>query len=545
MSTEEFELPYGFYSPERNLRFSPQLSEGIPVVVNEVLDPYGNRSLSSISNRSSPSLSDLQNQMNANELFDSYGNRSFSSINSLQNQIIANNEQIITNNNQIMANNNQLMLNNIKPPQDPNGPNVTTEEVILNIQGIRYNIDNEPGLKDQLAAIEANQRARERQLTIQTCPSEVLNFYANSVDNIDSTRLRAIAQQDLGQAEIQKTIGCIVQGIGYLDQSGNTEVIKKYFRNLRMIGKESVEGNAFLTDFKDAKDMFVIKAAKDANKDTMIHEVIVGLYGTNKLRSLIPNFAYIYGGFSCTSPLIENGQLLDWCSKDGNNVHYVIYENINDSVSLEKYLYTATPQEFLDVYMQLVYSLKIANEACDYTHYDLHSNNILIRRMNDLKYIKYGDNYILTRDIATIIDYGYSHIQYNGEHFGKSNLVKYSVFPYRSWIFYDVYRVLMSCAQIASSIYRIDMLRVIEPLFRFFNKTDALEDAVREQASEGYSFPYNDTTKDLNIDDYINYIYRNLNVSDFITEYPQGYEILQCEGFGCFTDQDIAPLIVK
>src|SRR5690606_31884194 len=87
---------------------------------------------------------------------------------------------------------------------------------------------------------------------------------------------------------------------------------------------------------------------------------------------------------------------------------------------------------------------------------DLHTNNVLVRESPDgpgtLVAIPYETEvgkieYLLTPGIATVIDYGFSHImtsvQGRQEHFGRSNLLPYSIFPDRPWPLHDAYKVLL------------------------------------------------------------------------------------------------------
>ena len=106
----------------------------------------------------------------------------------------------------------------------------------------------------------------------------------------------------------------------------------------------------------------------------------------------------------------------------------------------------------------------MANKMIDFTHYDLHTGNILIRDINIEKFqIQYdtenGVEYITTDLIATFIDFGMSHI-YNEDliiagdhiengHYGVYNFLYYDVYPNKSWIMSDIYKVLLYSALVS------------------------------------------------------------------------------------------------
>ena len=43
---------------------------------------------------------------------------------------------------------------------------------------------------------------------------------------------------------------------------------------------------------------------------------------------MLPNFAYIYGGFKCSGPILnDNNKVVDWCVNNNYSVNYILYEN--------------------------------------------------------------------------------------------------------------------------------------------------------------------------------------------------------------------------
>jgi hypothetical protein len=245
--------------------------------------------------------------------------------------------------------------------------------------------------------------------------------------------------------EMRCIINLILDSTGAGGHLSERERIAEYIRGSKRFGAPSVNGYALRSTISDRPDRYVgdlivMKCPQNPEKSNeLIHEVAVGSV-LNKLRSLIPNFSYVYDVFSCSSPLVDpkNKEVLLWCTTDRNAVAYAIYENINDSLPLIEWsspyklgsktsgLRKLQPtiesnklkaNEFLLYYLQILFGLNVANIECDFTHYDLHNENVLIRSYAEKPfYIEYpyqkSKLYLLTPGgIATIIDYGMSHVK--------------------------------------------------------------------------------------------------------------------------------------
>jgi len=214
------------------------------------------------------------------------------------------------------------------------------------------------------------------------------------------------------------------------------ERINYFFSETKQFGEVSSSGIALRSSLSSKKskyngDLIVIKCPQDPNDSyELTHEACVGLV-LNNLRHKIPNFCYVYDSFNCSSPWInqETRKVLNWCITDKNVVNYVVYENINNSKPFKKwsqipnkdkniieeikYFSHWNPQilelipeinagdkqsilefknelkynktlEFLLYYLQFLFALDYANVAYDFTHYDCHDENILIRKYSDL-----------------------------------------------------------------------------------------------------------------------------------------------------------------
>lgn len=171
------------------------------------------------------------------------------------------------------------------------------------------------------------------------------------------------------------------------------------------------------------------------------HELFIGLYAVNEIRSLIPNVIYTYGFVMCsdTKPQI--------CTV---NYPIILLETVNNSISLSKFLQKCTSLEFASITSQTFFTLQMLYEKHGFVHLDLHTDNILIQQFEDTELaIKYhtkksaNDNTKNTKNnvdqsvnqlvseiknkkkllehkqyvklngcLARLIDYGYSRIMY-------------------------------------------------------------------------------------------------------------------------------------
>ena len=386
----------------------------------------------------------------------------------------------------------------------------------------------------------------------------VLGDLRDHISGLKATKLKELIIDQLYNPAVMKGAMCAIDSVFYTSPYDMGSLyfnnrIRMYIHNLHQIGGESVEGYALSADFENTKDMFIVKVSRSPVDDSLLHELIVGLYGTNKLREYIPNFAYIFGGFKCSPPLIDpkTKKVVTWCLHNDNPVNYVIYENIAPSISMAKYLETCSGVQFVNTYLQILYALRLALKLIDYTHYDLHYENVLMRIISDKDFqIPYetenGIEYITTRVIPTIIDYGFSHIRTNdlidnddniiikGHHYGKNRFIPFSVFSYRSWIMHDLYKLLMFSILAALRSKNNSVYTEAYKIFRFFNKLEDPTSAIQQESFLSFSFPLNDYTNNFTIDNLALHI-KSVCECDFISKVRSTDPILNCEKM-CLTE---------
>jgi len=248
----------------------------------------------------------------------------------------------------------------------------------------------------------------------------------------------------------------VIDAGGFRDANAH---IGEIFTDLRRIGAESANGVALMSSLGSSKDLFVIKAPKNPVNDELFHELFVGVAATNNLRKLLPNYAYIFGGFKCLPPSIaEDKKVTAWCERSMNHekyVNYVIYEKVPGK-SLADHCATCSFPEFFSWFLQIVLAVQIGNEKVDFSHYDLHDENVMLRKWSEennpsgmvsIPYkVKNGATWwIKSSHVAVMIDFGMSHVKVQGQHFGPIGFETYGIFPDQSRPFFDIYKLIMFC----------------------------------------------------------------------------------------------------
>jgi hypothetical protein len=420
-----------------------------------------------------------------------------------------------------------------------------TSEEIESLVDQRIKTFRQPDIRQRYSEGERKQMSIEAEIleTTSICPVEQLKHLENTFFGVDTRKLKNISQKEFYNAKMMLAIMCLTDTVIHLSPAEggaftSHQRIRHWISHLRRIGKESAFGYAMVASFEEASDMFVIKAPRDdeANRDAT-HELFVGLFGTNRLREYVPNFAYVYGGFRCSPPLIdpETRDVVSWCGSSGKSYQYIIYENISPSISFGDYIRNATFDQFLEKYLQILYALRQAHKIIDFTHYDLHMHNVLLRKIPSFQGVfsipyetERGTEYLLTDAIATIIDYGRAHIQYNDQHFGVWNVPVYFIYPDRSFPLYDAYKLL--------NWLLFKMMQTRNPTFDeasrlllFFRPQEKPEDIVRKHSDSTYILPLTPEISQLSLDDFITFIRQNW-ATPFLRSQPGSEPLLSCQG---------------
>jgi serine/threonine protein kinase len=358
------------------------------------------------------------------------------------------------------------------------------------------------------------------------------NIYSN-LDHIRDNNLTSLYNDQFYSEGFMRYLAEISCPIFY-PMASNSTIVKEWFKDFKKVGAESAEGVAIMASMSDHDKLFIIKGPRSKSSD-LAHEAVVGL-ALNPLRAMIPNFSWVFGVLRCSLPITDNDKVLSWC--DANDpVTYVVYERV-PGISLRDFLKTAAPEQFLDVYLQVLESLHMASKFCQFTHYDLHYDNIIIRPLDNEATIAYEIDgnvfYHRTKNVATFIDYGFAHAVYKGEHFGRYDFQGYSVMPDRAYTMFDAFKLLGFCMSASPK----QLMPLLTNIMKFFTRERASDIITSLGVESGifYSLPYQLGSK-LKLKTLIDYLIVNTKPQN-ITLSPTNNRILSCNLSGTCLDSD-------
>lgn len=438
----------------------------------------------------------------------------------------------------------------------PIGSLALTEEVYRNNELINQRVST-PEAQQEIQDLQRQQRRRELALisrgTGSVCPVAKLSTLQNRLQGLRAQEYKALLQNQFYNPEVMMAGMCVAESIFYGEADRPSAIatnqrIRNWLRRLRQIGAESVEGYAMVAGLENANDVFIVKAPRSNQEDELQHELFVGMFGLNQLRDRVPNFAYIFGGFRCSPPFIDQDhsvedpevensgipakEVVAFCNNQRANVNYVLYENITPAVTLREYVKTCRPDQFLGLYLQALYALNEAYQVCEFTHYDLHDENFLVRDVSSAIRSMTGDRstqgnevpafyipytterslatgrpeYLLTDRVGTIIDFGIAHIRYENDHYGVYNRLPWGVFSRRGFPMHDAYKLLLMSMRSMLQARNITCFNEAAKILRFFNNQEPPVDIVTSQARTYYYLPFTPESRSLSFFDLTRYI---------------------------------------
>lgn len=206
-----------------------------------------------------------------------------------------------------------------------------------------------------------------------------------------------------------------LQGIEFavrkvIKDTGDFSSVSKYTMDIF----SNKTGRVYLYQFGNVD--CVIKVTEDAAKaKEHVHDTFVGTKCINKLCQYYPNFVYTYGmykkkNYTCVILEYIKGMTLDrFIANDEFNMY-----------------------DFLQIFVQILLSLQVAQNLYGFVHYDLAPWNIVIRSRKEIPIRStYLINYkravtVSANMVPVLIDFGKSHVIYEGKHHGIINMLKMS-----------------------------------------------------------------------------------------------------------------------
>lgn len=443
-------------------------------------------------------------------------------------------------------------VNNIRYISAPGilyGTNVTNDTLDKIINQKITEVNTPAGVQKRIQE-KADQDKREKEYieSSRPCPISRIKNLRDHISTIDPKKFKELIQNKFYDPVIMKEAMCVANSLYYPDPSGSVhsnDRIREWIENLKQIGEPSAEGYAMSSGMNNrsskvlANNLFVIKAPRDPNSDNLMHELFIGLQ-LNKYRKYLPNITYTYGGFKCTSPVIDTDkEIVSWCMRSQNSVNFVMYENILNSISMFDYLKTADISGFLSMYLQALYYLLTINRSVKYSHNDLHSGNVLIQDIgvNGKIAIPYKTEddaieYLITDRLVRIIDNGFSYMEVDGQNYGFFDAIPYGTQYDAPFQIYDAYKLLMWSAYSMKAAGNINYVK-LEPLFRFFNKTDLFDMTIEKRVNTSFGLPFIPELASIKLEKFLRYLrqqYPQETNQILLPDRPSNIRILGCDG---------------
>lgn len=190
-------------------------------------------------------------------------------------------------------------------------------------------------------------------------------------------------------------------------------------------------GGVFLTGLKGSTNLLAIKTGSFGGVITLIREYIIGKFVVNHLREELPNFMYTYGFHQGSAYIISEGEVIGrsegevigWNTTDSPDKSYLYLERVT-GVSFEVFLekHGGDSEALIEVMLQIFNALDVAFKRYSFRHNDLHVDNVIVRELTepiDISFTIFGrQEYIRSRWIPQMIDFGLSSIVYKGEKIG-------------------------------------------------------------------------------------------------------------------------------
>jgi hypothetical protein len=141
----------------------------------------------------------------------------------------------------------------------------------------------------------------------------------------------------------------------------------------------------------------------------------------------------------------------------------------------------------------------MAHEAIEFTHYDLSGNNIIIKTLDSPRDFEFNGVKASCRYLPVILDFGVSHIKYQGKDIGTSLQREY-IYNKNFWI-YDVYLLVSALYGdiYTSKICSPEILGYTRQLFEYFIRDPDINEIK-------YRLAYSEELSKASFDAFINYV---------------------------------------
>lgn len=271
-----------------------------------------------------------------------------------------------------------------------------------------------------------------------------------------------------------------------------------------------------LVDFVSLQNFLTVRVPVLTLIDDCAHESKCAMLATNELRRFVPNFLYLFTSFTASPMYIRDNKAVSWATHTEKTVTYLIYEKVG--MSLLDFLQHATVIEFMEVFLQVVLALRVANLQCKFTHYLLKSNMISVKRLESPISISYatpeGQKYLTTKYLALIIPSPVAYFKKDNVEYGTEKFVAQRIHK-QDFLLSDYFSLTLMMASCAFKMNKMDCVEQCRRMLTFFTEVK-LEDVLSKL--ENVSFRANiDTMSEKSSDEYFIHI-RRMCMTSFLNE---------------------------
>ena len=346
-------------------------------------------------------------------------------------------------------------------------------------------------------------------------PCEIKTKYIDQLDKVSEPILKYILSKNFMKGADMKAVLCLFDTLflSVLPKKENgiyvlTKDIKKYIDELYVLrsGADGIVYNAtFFSDIElviklsineeDKRQEHEREEEEDEQEDEqekqkeikrrremMIREYYIGIKAMNKLRYIVPNFVYTLGCFMCDKPSHTN-PLENLCENvSGTTSPFIVYEKIPGDKDIKTVGDLISNKlsfdQWLVIFFQLLLALEVAQREVEFTHFDLHFDNVMIRKQENFEYSVPLDMSTYTiknpEFIPVIIDFGRSTCNIENETIGTYTFEGLGVLNHMV-PGQDMYTFMSYCCDKATNntnVTDIDLRKKIALLFQKFYGQD-------------------------------------------------------------------------
>lgn len=334
----------------------------------------------------------------------------------------------------------------------------------------------------------------------ETNPQCKLNTDKN-IDKISTSVVKEILNKKFINGSDMKAIFCMLNTVFLRISSNKNNItipivgsnINNWLTKVNKLSVQSVEGYIFSSDILDDNDTKVIIKVPQSpyGSESIVAEYYIGMKAINKLRYILPTFVYTFGAFVCPIFTEKDGVTERKLCTDNNSdlTSYIIYEKI-EGETVDKLLQNNKMnfKQWLNIFAQLLLSLEVAQREVGFTHFDLHTDNVMVRNVKNICYnvVVHDKEYHVKSDIfPVIIDFGMATSIIDNKFIGSYEFKDYGMLNYIIPGF-DMYKFLVNSYQSAQNtdiesqirgVFKI--ISKIDP-YKIYEKKNGLETAMNE-----------------------------------------------------------------